>query len=849
MTTTWSQDVFSKGELSPMLYSRVTVDGYYKSLRTARNTITYPQGAIGKRFGQLRVGEISVASDFAQSKYLKIASWTYLNQCTYIVIFKPDNIDIYLEDNLIYSIPVSAYYYPNEIRNMDYSILDTRMRFGTGRLCPKEISRTTITTQVVSSFTTNTLTTASPFTPTQTGFIQPLIFPTTVPTAQDTLAPDIVYYAYFTSNDTFELYYTLADARARTNKVVFTAVSGTEDVNVLGAFTLDDMYTSLYSFPQYDFGDYLYNTLTFSLGAKIGATTLTASSSFFNSSFIGGSFIYGSGIAFITSISSATVANVIVKASFDDDIVSPKTVSGEDSVITKKAWSNERGWPKVFGSYQSRALMAATKSLPNGFWASAVKDYTYFNDTFTDDADPIGYYPASNMTSEINYIASYRSLCVFTSNGAYSTPLSQNDAITPRNFALLLQEQAMATSAYPVGLDNRVVFISGNDVNLMDWDGINNAYNTSIASIMSEHLIDNPADQDVFVDLNRAGSRYCFILNQDGTLVIFQSLSSEEVLGFTLSLAEQSYGNAFYRQVATTNDGRAYFIMERQLAYDSTLNVSASPALGNVWTATGINLSQYDSDFVAVKLSSTGALPVTSPMQVNKDNYYYAVAIDANSFYLYQNTDDAKSGSNALEIKFVTGAPLTVTPWPLETAFVLEQINQDVKVDCYTAYNGTPTDTIAVGSHLNAQELSAWADGYEFSGQVYGGNFVFTEHSQLREVSEAYVGFGINSVIEPLPVSLPGAAGYKQSSLVFPTHIRVAIFTFVDTIGGTINGMPLQMKSFVENQPGYPPQEQTGAAQVSIMGGWDEFKSSSIRFEHNSPFEFKLTGIFYRVEN
>lgn len=849
MISNWSQDVFSKGELSPLLYSRVTVDGYYKALRLARNTITYPQGAIGKRFGQKRIQELTTEASFANSKYLKIATWTYLNQGTYIVLFKTNVINIFFEDNLIYSINVSGYYHPNEMADMDFSVLDTRLRFGTGRLLPKEITRTTLSTVTVTSFTTYTLTTSVAASPAQTGFIQPVIFPTDAPTSVDTLSTNIVYFAYFTTNTTFELYFNVEDVRARVNKIAFTSITGTINVNILGAFVLADMKLGIYSYPQFDFGDYSYDTKTFKLGAKTGATTLTASAALWDASFVGGTFIYSTGVAFIKSISSTTVANVIIKSSFNDDIVGANTALGEDCVITKRAWSNDKGWPKVFGSYQSRALCASTKSLPNGFWASAVKDYNYYNDTFTEDADPIGYYPASNMTSEINYIAAYRSLCVFTSNGVYSTPLSQNDAITPKNFTLLLQEQTNATSAYPVGLDNRVVFISGNDVNLMDWDGLNNAYNTNIASILSDHLIDSPRDMDVYVDLNKAGSRYCFIINQDGTLVIFQSLSSEEVLGFTLSEASQSYGNAYYRQVATTNDGRAYFIMERQRAYDPSVSVEVTPLVGNVWNATGIDLAQYGSPFVALKLTPSANLPITAPVQVNDANYYYGVPIDANSFKLYSSSEEALSGTNPITIEFPSGGQVFAHPWPLQTEFVLEKMNQQVKVDSYTEYHGSPVLFISVGTHLNAQELTANADGYEFRGQVYNNIFRFIEHGQAREVSDAYVGFKINSFIEPLPISTPGAAGYKQSSLVFPTHIRVAIFTFVDTIGGKINGTPIQTKDFVQNAPGYPPAPQTGAFQMSIMGGWNEFKSSSIRFEHDSPYDFKLTGIFYRVED
>ncbi len=49
----WSQDIFSRGELSPLMYSRVTVNAYYNGLKVAKNVITFPQGCAGKRFGTI----------------------------------------------------------------------------------------------------------------------------------------------------------------------------------------------------------------------------------------------------------------------------------------------------------------------------------------------------------------------------------------------------------------------------------------------------------------------------------------------------------------------------------------------------------------------------------------------------------------------------------------------------------------------------------------------------------------------------------------------------------------------------------------------------------------------------
>ena len=65
-STLWSQDFFGKGELSPLMYSRITLNAYYQSLKTAKNVICYPQGAAGKRFGTLYLNEVTAVTDYSQ---------------------------------------------------------------------------------------------------------------------------------------------------------------------------------------------------------------------------------------------------------------------------------------------------------------------------------------------------------------------------------------------------------------------------------------------------------------------------------------------------------------------------------------------------------------------------------------------------------------------------------------------------------------------------------------------------------------------------------------------------------------------------------------------------------------
>jgi hypothetical protein len=39
-----------------------------------------------------------------------------------------------------------------------------------------------------------------------------------------------------------------------------------------------------------------------------------------------------------------------------------------------------------------------------------------------------------------------------------------------------------------------------------------------------------------------------------------------------------------------------------------------------------------------------------------------------------------------------------------------------------------------------------------------------------------------------------------------------------------------------------------GEFEYGIMAGWDDFKNIGLMITHNDPFDFKLIGLFYRVD-
>lgn len=836
--TTWSQDVFSKGELSPLMYSRITADPFYKGLKVAANCITYPQGAIGKRFGTLYINEVSGATSYENYKF---EAFEYLTQCTYLLVFYPDNVSVYLEGNLVATI-TSTGYTAGEIEYLNTSVIEDQFAICSRQLRPKIIRRGENASNLIAGFTSTTLTLTTPET---AGWILPVAFVgASLPACSTPLSENTIYFAKFLSTTSVEIYSTIQDAVSSANKFTFTSAGTTANLRSQNTWTITNI--SFKNFPGYDFTNN-YSTYTFDLSAASGQVTLTSSTALFTPDYINGGFIFASGstrgeakIVAVAAGGPHTTCTVFITQTFPAIADLP----GRLCQVLEPAWSDKRGWPTVVSSFQNRAIFANTRSLTNGLWLSYTNSYSDFDDTGTDDDSAISYYPSSNTVNAIRFIVPYRSLTIHTNTGIYSTPLSFETGITPRNFSLQLQESTPATAVQPRGIDNQIVIASGNDIHGMLWDGISNAYASNIVSVGSDHLIDDPIDEVAYTDLSRAGSRYVFFVNRNGTLVIFQTLINQDVQGFTPASFYQSYGDAYFRYGTSDSLGNCWFLTERYIAQLAATEVIASVNT-TLNTLTTTNPHSIGTTPTLIQFDFTGGDVTGSPSLVPA-SWYYAIAIDTTTFKIYLSEENALA-NEPINITGLTGAP-EVKSYPPTQKFYIEKLSFDVFTDCSSTYSGTATSTFTNEPRFLGQDIKINGDGFGFIATPTTNDIEVLAHGQPVEVSEAFYGFPIRTEIQPLPLSVVSGRTYKTSSLVFPTHIRYVVAYFQHTIGGTINGRPIKLKTLLENIPGEPPQYQTGIAELSIMKGWDNLQRNLISIVHDDPYDIRLIGLFYEVE-
>jgi hypothetical protein len=685
--------------------------------------------------------------------------------------------------------------------------LDNRFRVTTGIYKPKDLKRTPNAANIITGFTASTLTIT---TPVVANAFWPAQFTTTgsMPTTSPQIHANRTYFVRSITTTTVSIYNTAQDAAANVNAYTITSAGVNSNLIVLNTWTFADVVFR--NLPVFDFtGGYDSSAFTPSATTGYGITVTRTSGTFnFTSSYVGGVFAGNNGIARITATNGTNIATVDVVQPFS----STAAIPGTQALIAEPAWSDTRGWPRKCSSFQNRAFFANTEILSNGLWASVVNDFDDFNDIEQEPDNAISWYPTSDTVNYIQFIVPYRSLTIHTNSGVYSTPLSIETAITPQNFSMSLQDSTSADSVQPIGIDNQILVLSGNDAHSLLWDGFNNAYTSSIVSIVNEQLLRTPIDEAAYVDKIRAGSRYMFIVNLDGTLAIYQTLISENVSGFTEAELSQSYGNAYFRWVASSTDGRAWFLTERELAFDDT-PVSLTNNTADTFTATGSNFAT--DTFTAVLFAGT-TLPLTTP-QINATTFYWAVGVDANTFKVYLTQEDAIADENAIAISDF-GTTSTVIPYRLETRLLIEQLDFEAYVDCagfYPVNTGDPaTSSITNVPRFNAQAVLMQGDGYGFETIGINDTVNFIAHGNAVEVSEAQYGFPIDVEITPMPLSI-AMGNPKSSNLVDTKHIREVTFLFADIVGGTVTARttvtPIAIKTLLENPPGSPPVPQTGS--------------------------------------
>lgn len=193
-------------------------------------------------------------------------------------------------------------------------------------------------------------------------------------------------------------------------------------------------------------------------------------------------------------------------------------------------WSATRGYPKMGTFHGGRLWLGGTKSKEQSLFAS--KSGSFFDYFFEQGDDDEGMFltiTARNLTSIID-INSDRGLQVFTAGAEFLVKGG-----TPTTVDIVQQTQHGASNLEVQSIDGATLFIDQNGRTLRQYVFSFNedAYTSNDISVLSSQLIDDPQDFSILSGTTSEDANWVFVINQDGTGAVLNTVRSQDINGFT----------------------------------------------------------------------------------------------------------------------------------------------------------------------------------------------------------------------------------------------------------------------------------------------------------------------------
>ena len=230
-------------------------------------------------------------------------------------------------------------------------------------------------------------------------------------------------------------------------------------------------------------------------------------------------------------------------------------------------WSATRGYPKTAAFYSGRLWLGGTKSKLQSLFASRSGSFFDFYTEEGDADEGIFITVSSRNLTEIIDINPDRGLQVFTAGAEFLVT-----GTTPADVGVQAQTQHGAFDLEVKSVDGATLFIDQNGKVLRSYlyNFNEDAYNSTDISILSSQLIDSPKDLAVLTGTKSEDANWVFIINQDGTAGILNTLRSQDINGFTKWI--NGYTNSDYplELVSVSVVNNDLFIVNRRITDSAT---------------------------------------------------------------------------------------------------------------------------------------------------------------------------------------------------------------------------------------------------------------------------------------
>lgn len=507
MADLWQfQSNLNRGELDPLLVGRIELQSYYNGVESALNMLSIPQGGMKKRPGTEWIGPALGNG--------RLENFSFNVEQNYLLVFTALRMQIYKDGVLQTNINGSGFdylvtpYTITQIQEFDYiqsadTIIITHEDVETRVIARTSDTDWSITAGLFLNIPQFDFNDAS--SPTPTDEIQDIAF----------------------SNQAEGDVYKISLNQILTEEITWANDDQTNQNNIQNALLR------------------LPNTASTGIAVTVNVALTSYIVTFSGAS----AFPWDLMSVIPVNTASATFAGAVTR-----------TQTGV--ARSEDVWSSARGWPRTCTFHEGRLWLGGSKSKPNTLWGSRAFDFFNFDVGRAFDDEAIISTLDTDQVNAIEAVFSNRSLQVFTSGGEFYVPASP---ITPSNISVAPQSNLGSKRVRPVTIDGITLFIQRTGKALVQFLFVDEfkANQAQSISFLASHLIKNPVKQSVRRGTSGQDANYVFLNNDDGTLTVFNTLSSEEVAGFTRwETAEDSTGPGVIKSSAVV-DSLIYTLVER----------------------------------------------------------------------------------------------------------------------------------------------------------------------------------------------------------------------------------------------------------------------------------------------
>ena len=563
---------FQFGEVSPSLTSRTDSPLYNQSAQRVENFFLRSEGGILKRSGLEAIYEYDTSINTSKTQQCRLAPFIFSDDEQYIISIENAKLRVFqinsstgnvsLIQTITQNIASAALPFDDDfLHEYTFAQAGDVMFICHQLFIPQMIVRTSLTTFQVESFAfdqkSDNKEVFQPYYPFQTAGMT--LDPSATSGAGVTLTTSSAYWD--TSSPSKHIGTTV---RYNGNEIEITGVTsstvatGTVLDNLTVRITANSLRTNN--------GSNVVEVILVNHGLSVGDSI-----TFANSNAVGGiSNSNINGARTVAGIISNNIFTFTAGGSANDSVLGggTPTITTHAPTTTwdEQSYSSLRGFPAAVTFHENRLVFAGTLAQPDSIWFSKSGKFFNFDVGDSEDNDSIQISASVGEVQQIRHIVSNRDLQVFAASAEMYIPAFQNQPLTPLNAQLKKQTPFGSGFIRPQLIDGATLFVQkgGQIVREYIFADDEKAYIANPISTTASHLIKTPIEMNTLYGALSRSESYVFVLNNDGTLAVFNSNRAEQRAGWV----EFTTNGVFHSTV--TIDDRVFANVEYDLGDGTT---------------------------------------------------------------------------------------------------------------------------------------------------------------------------------------------------------------------------------------------------------------------------------------